>query len=126
MLKKEDVAPSRAHLPWNDGKHRRCTNFDDSLVPADGRWFLRVSRAALVDQRAALRDGRTAPLTELAAEQRLRLHSRLTERRVMQGEWVGAEVCCRAALLDPVSITPSPPVVLQLWPQGRFRSAMEQ
>lgn len=27
------------HLPWNDGKHRRCTNFDDSLVPADGRWF---------------------------------------------------------------------------------------
>lgn len=26
-------------LPWNDGKHRRQTNFDDSLVPSDWRWY---------------------------------------------------------------------------------------
>jgi hypothetical protein len=29
---------NETHLPWNDGKHRRYTNFDSSLVPADGRW----------------------------------------------------------------------------------------
>ena len=27
------------HLPWNDHKHRRCSNSDDNLVPADGRWY---------------------------------------------------------------------------------------
>lgn len=30
---------SQVHLPWNDGKHRRNTNCDDSLVPSDGRWY---------------------------------------------------------------------------------------
>jgi hypothetical protein len=34
----EPPAASR-HLPGIDGKHRRETNYDDSLVPADGRWY---------------------------------------------------------------------------------------